>query len=76
MQNYQYLVLSPVKEDLVPTSNEDPSGKFEPIMTREVLTKDNMQFSLNTQKDGGVSIQEKRAQIQNILVSLKAFNVC
>lgn len=46
MQNYQYLVLSPVKEDLVPTSNVDPN----------VLTKENMQFSAGNKKDGNVSL--------------------
>ena len=61
MQNYQFLVLSPVKEDLVPTSNVDPNGKFLDFFTDLVLTKENMQFDLSSKKDGGVSIEEKRA---------------
>lgn len=71
MQNFSYLVMSPVKEDVPPPDTEHE------------VTKDNMNFtikknlmeingnSLNeaSRPEGEVSAQEKREQIHKILVS-------
>ena len=70
MQNYQYLVLSPVKEDDVPHGDDGSMP----------LSSENMQFQIKkNMMDGSggnataatLSMQEKRQQIHDILVSIQ-----
>ena len=77
MQNYQYLVLSPVREDI-----PDAQAKAQAV---QALTKENMQFKIKKnlmdipgvkvggpKNDEGVTIstKEKQEQIRKVLVSI------